>query len=157
MKEMLSSGKRSWYASPLKALSNSKYQEFSDELGAENVGILTGDRKENTDARIIVGTTEILRNHLYDSMNTGEDFPAQSAFVADDFQVEAIEKIRATDVIVSAPTGSGKTWIAVQAMKEMLSSGKTLLVRLPAQSSFQFKIPGIQRRIRRGPCGDTDR
>ena len=62
MKEMLSQGKRSWYASPLKALSNSKYQEFSEEFGADNVGILTGDRKENTDARIIVGTTEILRN-----------------------------------------------------------------------------------------------
>ena len=76
MKEMLSSGKRSWYASPLKALSNSKYQEFSEEFGADHVGILTGDRKENTDARIIVGTTEILRNHLYDSMHTGEDFPA---------------------------------------------------------------------------------
>jgi ATP-dependent RNA helicase HelY len=76
MKEMLSLGKRSWYASPLKALSNSKYQEFSEEFGEENVGILTGDRKENTEARIVVGTTEILRNHLYDSMNTGEDFPA---------------------------------------------------------------------------------
>ena len=76
MKEMLAQGKRSWYASPLKALSNSKYQEFSEEFGAEHVGILTGDRKENTDARIIVGTTEILRNHLYDSMHTGEDFPA---------------------------------------------------------------------------------
>ncbi len=76
MKEMLSQGKRSWYASPLKALSNSKYQEFSEEFGPDNVGILTGDRKENTEARIVVGTTEILRNHLYDSMNTGEDFPA---------------------------------------------------------------------------------
>jgi superfamily II RNA helicase len=76
IKEMLSNGRRSWYASPLKALSNSKFQEFSEEFGKENVGILTGDRKENTDARIIVGTTEILRNHLYDSMHLGEDFSA---------------------------------------------------------------------------------
>ena len=76
IKEMLTNGRRSWYASPLKALSNSKYQEFGEEFGKENVGILTGDRKENTDAKIIVGTTEILRNHLYDSMHTGEDFPA---------------------------------------------------------------------------------
>ncbi|MCX5896069.1 MAG: DEAD/DEAH box helicase, partial [Proteobacteria bacterium] len=76
MKEMLSQGKRSWYASPLKALSNSKFHEFGIEFGTEKVGILTGDRKENTDAPIIVGTTEILRNHLYDSMHIVEDFPA---------------------------------------------------------------------------------
>ncbi len=76
IKEMLKQGKRSWYASPLKALSNSKFQEFCDEFGNEQVGILTGDRKENTDAPIIVGTTEILRNHLYDSMHLGENFPA---------------------------------------------------------------------------------
>ena len=37
------------------------------------MGILTGDRKENPDAPIIVGTTEILRNHLYDAMHRGED------------------------------------------------------------------------------------
>lgn len=64
-------GGRSWYASPLKALSNTKYGEFSEDFGAENVGILTGDRKENPDAPIIVGTTEILRNQLYDAMHKG--------------------------------------------------------------------------------------
>ncbi len=69
-------GKKSWYASPLKALSNSKYNEFSDVFGAENVGILTGDRKENADAPIIVGTTEILRNQLYDAMHYGEKLSA---------------------------------------------------------------------------------
>jgi len=64
---------RAWYASPLKALTNSKYTEFSKIFGDENVGILTGDRKENTEAPIIVGTTEILRNQLYDAMYAGED------------------------------------------------------------------------------------
>jgi ATP-dependent RNA helicase HelY len=64
-------GGRSWYASPLKALSNTKYGEFSEDFGAENVGILTGDRKENPDAPVIVGTTEILRNQLYDAMHKG--------------------------------------------------------------------------------------
>jgi superfamily II RNA helicase len=63
---------RSWYACPLKALSNSKYSEFCSIFGPENVGILTGDRKENTQASIIVGTTEILRNQLYDAMHRGE-------------------------------------------------------------------------------------
>ncbi len=65
-------GLRAWYASPLKALSNSKYAEFSEIYGPESVGILTGDRKENVDAPVIVGTTEILRNQLYDAMYRGE-------------------------------------------------------------------------------------
>ena len=63
---------RCWYASPLKALTNSKYNEFSKIFGDRNVGILTGDRKENPDAPVIVGTTEILRNQLYDAMHSGE-------------------------------------------------------------------------------------
>ena len=64
-------GGRSWYASPLKALTNSKLIEFSEIFGPNNLGILTGDRKENPDAPIIVGTTEILRNQLYDAMHQG--------------------------------------------------------------------------------------
>ena len=66
-------GGKCWYTSPLKALSNAKYEEFSSFFGPENVGILTGDRKENVQAPIIVGTTEILRNQLYDSMHRGLD------------------------------------------------------------------------------------
>jgi len=76
MRAMLERGGRCWYASPLKALSNSKYHEFGAEFGADNVGVLTGDRKENTGARIIVGTTEILRNQLYDAMARVQDFNA---------------------------------------------------------------------------------
>jgi superfamily II RNA helicase len=64
---------KAWYASPLKALTNSKYVEFSALFGEENVGILTGDRKEKPDASVVVGTTEILRNQLYDAMHRGED------------------------------------------------------------------------------------
>ena len=64
-------GRRVWYASPLKALSNSIYKQFCHEFGAANCGILTGDRKENPEAPVIVGTTEILRNQLYDAMHRG--------------------------------------------------------------------------------------
>ncbi len=62
-----------WYATPLKALTNSIHARFSTLFGKENVGILTGDIKENPDAAIIIGTTEILRNQLYDAMYTGEN------------------------------------------------------------------------------------
>jgi superfamily II RNA helicase len=70
--QMLKSGRRAWYASPLKALSNAKFTDFCRIFGNDRVGILTGDRKENTNADLIVGTTEILRNHLYDAMHRGE-------------------------------------------------------------------------------------
>jgi superfamily II RNA helicase len=67
----LSQGMRTWYASPLKALSNSIYDGFCRQFGAHACGILTGDRKENPGAPVIVGTTEILRNQLYDAMHQG--------------------------------------------------------------------------------------
>lgn len=73
IRRLLSAGKRAWYTTPLKALTNSKYAEFTTEFGAENVGILTGDRKENADAPIIVGTTEIYRNQLFDALREGFD------------------------------------------------------------------------------------
>ncbi len=72
----LAQGQRAWYASPLKALSNAKMAEFGEIFGSQNVGILTGDRKENLGAPLIVGTTEILRNQLYDAMHRGNDLDA---------------------------------------------------------------------------------
>ena len=72
IRRLLEAGKRAWYTTPLKALTNSKYQEFGAEFGFENVGILTGDRKENASAPLIVGTTEIYRNQLFDALRSGE-------------------------------------------------------------------------------------
>ncbi|HZS12850.1 MAG TPA: DEAD/DEAH box helicase, partial [Nitrospirales bacterium] len=55
------------YTSPLKALSNTKFTEFSKIFGPDRVGILTGDRKDNPQAPLLIMTTEILRNLLYDA------------------------------------------------------------------------------------------
>jgi superfamily II RNA helicase len=55
------------YTSPLKALSNTKYTEFSKIFGMDRVGILTGDRQDNGQAPLLIMTTEILRNLLYDA------------------------------------------------------------------------------------------
>jgi ATP-dependent RNA helicase HelY len=76
IRRLLEQNRRAWYTTPLKALTNSKYQEFIDEFGAKRVGILTGDRKENSDAPLIVGTTEIYRNQLFDSLRGGNDVNA---------------------------------------------------------------------------------
>ena len=50
------------YTAPIKALSNQKYKEFSSEYGHENVGLLTGDIVKNSQAPILIMTTEIYRN-----------------------------------------------------------------------------------------------
>ncbi len=71
IRRLLAEEMRVWYATPLKALSNSIYQQFQGEFGPAQCGILTGDRKENAQAPVIVGTTEILRNQLYDAMHEG--------------------------------------------------------------------------------------
>jgi superfamily II RNA helicase len=55
------------YTSPLKALSNTKFTEFSKLFGADSVGILTGDRRDNPQAPLLIMTTEILRNLFYDA------------------------------------------------------------------------------------------
>jgi len=55
------------YTSPLKALSNTKFTEFARLFGPERVGILTGDRRDNPQAPLLIMTTEILRNLLYDA------------------------------------------------------------------------------------------
>ncbi|MDF0513228.1 DEAD/DEAH box helicase [Agromyces sp. H3Y2-19a] len=58
-------GEKVFYTTPIKALSNQKYQEFCDTWGADQVGLLTGDTNVNSGARIVVMTTEVLRNMLY--------------------------------------------------------------------------------------------
>nr|MCU0552243.1 DEAD/DEAH box helicase [Leptolyngbya sp. Prado105] len=61
----LAGGKRVFYTTPLKALSNQKLRDFRETFGTENVGLLTGDTSINRDAPILVMTTEIFRNMLY--------------------------------------------------------------------------------------------
>ncbi|MBD2448379.1 RNA helicase [Nostoc sp. FACHB-152] len=61
----LSRGKRVFYTTPLKALSNQKLRDFREKFGPDLVGLLTGDASINRDAPILVMTTEIFRNMLY--------------------------------------------------------------------------------------------
>lgn len=58
-------GVRCFYTTPIKALSNQKYQELCSVYGEANVGLLTGDSSLNGDAPIVVMTTEVLRNMIY--------------------------------------------------------------------------------------------
>ena len=61
----LARGKRVFYTTPLKALSNQKLRDFREKFGTDQVGLLTGDASINREAPILVMTTEIFRNMLY--------------------------------------------------------------------------------------------
>ena len=54
------------YTTPLKALSNQKYHDFVREYGERTVGLVTGENTINDEAPVVVMTTEILRNLIYE-------------------------------------------------------------------------------------------
>ena len=61
----LAEGGKTFYTTPLKALSNQKFGDLSRRHGPEKVGLLTGDNSINGDASVVVMTTEVLRNMIY--------------------------------------------------------------------------------------------
>ncbi len=63
-------GVKAFYTTPIKALSNQKYHDLVDLYGSDAVGLLTGDTSVNSEADIVVMTTEVLRNMLYERSTT---------------------------------------------------------------------------------------
>lgn len=61
----LAQGRKCFYTTPIKALSNQKYADLSRRYGSDQVGLLTGDNSVNGEAPLVVMTTEVLRNMLY--------------------------------------------------------------------------------------------
>ncbi|MBM6699295.1 DEAD/DEAH box helicase [Bifidobacterium pullorum subsp. saeculare] len=61
---------KAFYTTPIKALSNQKYHDLVEAYGADRVGLLTGDTSINSEADIVVMTTEVLRNMLYEHSTT---------------------------------------------------------------------------------------
>ncbi len=68
----LSRRRKAFYTTPLKALSNQKFGDFSRRYGPDRVGLLTGDNSINSEAPVVVMTTEVLRNMIYESSSTLE-------------------------------------------------------------------------------------
>src|SRR5699024_7221370 len=67
---VLATGRKAFYPAPIKALSNQKFNDLRTVHGAHNVGLLTGDTVINGEAPIVVMTTEVLRNMLYNDSST---------------------------------------------------------------------------------------
>ncbi|MFN8196151.1 MAG: DEAD/DEAH box helicase [Nocardioidaceae bacterium] len=66
----LATGRKCFYTTPIKALSNQKYNDLVAAYGADKVGLLTGDNTVNGEAPVVVMTTEVLRNMLYSGSRT---------------------------------------------------------------------------------------
>jgi ATP-dependent RNA helicase HelY len=66
----LDTGRKAFYTTPIKALSNQKYADLVARYGADAVGLLTGDNTVNGEAPVVVMTTEVLRNMLYADSST---------------------------------------------------------------------------------------
>ena len=71
----LAHGRKVFYTTPLKALSNQKLRDFREQFGHERVGLLTGDLSLNREAQVVVMTTEIFRNMLYAEIDHPDDDP----------------------------------------------------------------------------------
>ena len=89
--------KKCFYTTPIKALSNQKYQEFVERFGSDNVGLLTGDTNINSEASILVMTTEVLRNMLYQGSSTltnlGSVVMDEVHYLADKFRGAVWEEV----------------------------------------------------------------
>ncbi len=66
----MAEGKKCFYTTPIKALSNQKFQDLTSLYGESKVGLLTGDTSFNSEAPIVVMTTEVLRNMIYSGSST---------------------------------------------------------------------------------------
>jgi ATP-dependent RNA helicase HelY len=66
----LATGRKAFYTTPIKALSNQKYTDLVRRHGADRVGLLTGDASINGEAPVVVMTTEVLRNMMYAGSTT---------------------------------------------------------------------------------------
>lgn len=93
----LAQGKKCFYTTPIKALSNQKYFEFVARFGEERVGLLTGDTNINSDADVLVMTTEVLRNMLYANSSTLQNLGSvvmdEVHYLADKFRGAVWEEV----------------------------------------------------------------
>lgn len=93
----LARGKKCFYTTPIKALSNQKYFEFVERFGEDKVGLLTGDTNINSEADVLVMTTEVLRNMLYANsstlVNLGSVVMDEVHYLADKFRGAVWEEV----------------------------------------------------------------
>tara|TARA_B110000879_G_C11180319_1_gene517953 strand:- start:3306 stop:5813 length:2508 start_codon:yes stop_codon:yes gene_type:complete len=87
IQQFVKTGKKVIYTSPIKALSNQKYYEFTQKYPDISFGLFTGDIKTNPNADVLIMTTEILMNYLFTSINN-ENLPSTEESTILQFQID---------------------------------------------------------------------
>jgi ATP-dependent RNA helicase HelY len=94
---VINSGGKCFYTTPIKALSNQKYSELCEKYGESRIGLLTGDTSLNSEAQVVVMTTEVLRNMIYSNSTTIKDLKYvvmdEVHYLADKFRGAVWEEI----------------------------------------------------------------
>lgn len=91
--ESLRKGKKVFYTTPIKSLSNQKFHDLKELFGEDSVGIMTGDIKFKPDAPIIVMTTEILRNLLYKKDASTKDLGISAQLSIDELDAVIFDEV----------------------------------------------------------------
>ena len=102
--EALRTGRKCFYTTPIKALSNQKFHDLAARYGQDRVGLLTGDNSINGEAPVVIMTTEVLRNMLYADSSTLD----QLGFVVMDEVHYLADRFRGPvweEVIIHLPEG----------------------------------------------------
>jgi len=84
----LKEGGKTFYTTPLKALSNEKFKDFQNIYGKENVGLLTGDVKLNVHAPVVIMTTEVYRNMVF-----GDNFAVNGNNMSDNLKTVVFDEL----------------------------------------------------------------
>ena len=94
---VINSGGKCFYTTPIKALSNQKFTELCAKYGETKIGLLTGDTSINSEAQIVIMTTEVLRNMIYSNSKTIDDLKYvvmdEVHYLADKFRGAVWEEI----------------------------------------------------------------
>tara|TARA_B100000886_G_scaffold155391_2_gene105823 strand:- start:2069 stop:4549 length:2481 start_codon:yes stop_codon:yes gene_type:complete len=101
-------GKKVIYTSPIKALSNQKYYEFTQKFPHINFGILTGDMKFNPEAQVLIMTTEILQNYLYKRLDN-EKYKSSNIYFEMDIENE-LDCVIFDEIHYINDADRGKVW-----------------------------------------------
>jgi superfamily II RNA helicase len=151
----MAEGKRSFYTAPIKALVSEKFFALCAELGADNVGMLTGDAAVNRDAKVVCCTAEVLANM---ALSEGKDAPVDYV-VMDEFhyyadrdrgvawQVPLLVLERATFLLMSATLGP--TEFFEEALQK-LTGKRAVTVRSthrPVPLDFEYRETPLQETI----------
>lgn len=160
----LQRGKRAFYTTPIKALSNQKYRDFAASYGREQVGLLTGDTTINPHAPIVVMTTEVLRNMLYrnDKRLTQLEYVIldEVHYLADRFRGPVWEEVilnldlRVSIVALSATVSNAEefgAWLQAVRGRSAVIVSEQRPVPLTQHLFVQGKLYDLQRKTKNGP------